>query len=341
MTGWAIPFLVSLAVCGLMVRIGPRDAPDGRRKLQARPVASGGGLGIAAGHLVALGAGLTLADGFACRDHWLCGGPPALLLVPVLAALAALALGLRDDVRAVPSGLKLVVLAALSLAAVAAFWWLFDRAFPGVRPLSVSALALVAGGGLWLFVMLNAVNFMDGSNGLATGSIAIMGLAFGALSAPVAGLVPAILGFLVFNLSGRLYAGDAGALYLGAWIGGLGLIGAFTGQFSIWIPPLVALPFLTDVLMTLAWRARRGEPVMQPHRMHAYQLLRRAGWGHLPVAALWWAMTAACGGLAVLVGGRGALAEGAAFAGALVLSMALWLWQRRVYGARLGLNRPG
>ncbi len=326
MTDWAIPFLVSLTVCGLMVWRGPRDAPDGQRKLQARPVASSGGLGIAAGML----AGLAVS---------LAPGPVAMQVLALHGvALAILLVGLVDDFRPLDARLKLALLAGLSVVACWLGWALLVPGH-GVPSGPVWAPLLIAGGALWLFVVMNAANFMDGSNGLALGSAFIMLAALGAPAGGAGPVLPAILGFLAWNLGGRLYAGDAGAYFVGFVLSALALSEVYAGRFSIWVPPLVALPFLADVLMTLAWRARRGERLMQPHRMHAYQLFRRAGWGHLRVAALWWAMAAVCGALAVSVAGRGVLVEAAAFAGALFISLALWLWQRRIYSARLGLNR--
>ena len=344
---WVVPFTVSFLVCGLMVLIGPRDAPDGGRKTQARAVPSSGGVGIAVGHLLALGFGLPLTSGLVCHTHWLCGAPSGLLISVAAGSLIVLAIGLWDDLTSMPPSLKLLLLQAVSVVMVLTVWWLWDGIFPDTRAFSPWSVPLALGGALWLFVVMNATNFMDGSNGLALGCAAIMIGVLGWLFAPSEGLLPAILAFLVFNLTGRLYAGDAGAFYVGYWVGGLALMGAFIGHFSIWIPPLIALPFLTDVFMTLIWRARRGEHLMQAHRDHAYQLFRRAGWGHLQVAVLWWAMTAFCGALAIWAVNAAPRnlpypsfwIEFATFAGALVVSIILWLVQRAIYGSRV--SAPG
>lgn len=336
-------FVLALGLCWLVIRLGVKDAPDGARKDQPRPVATLGGLAIAGAHLlVALllmelqpPPRLTWGNG-----RWAPGSIASYW--PFIPAMGVLLIGMLDDLRPVPASVRLIGLAAICLAtcAVAVRLGYFDLPdLPGWM-----LAGLVAGGALYMFVLLNATNFMDGSNGLAMGCAAIMLAVLAWLVAlPVWILVAAIAGFLVFNIAGVLYAGDGGALYAGFCIAALGLLGT-SRAYSIWIPPLIALPFLTDVFMTLIWRARRGQNLMQAHRDHAYQLFLRAGWGHLQVAALWWAMTAACGGLAIwVVLAAPAVQPGyplfriefAAFAGALAASIGLWLVQRAVLGPRV------
>lgn len=329
---------LSVLVSLLLIRWSARDAPDGGRKDHARPVATAGGLAIALGHLVPiLWQRLAQGDVQLSQGGWLGVGAPLALALPLI-ALAFLTIGFIDDIRSMPARVKLALMAALSLFACALGAGApLSLIAPSIDPLWL--ILLVPGGALWLFVIANATNFMDGSNGLAMGSAAVMLVFLGQLIGPVDTLVLAILGFLLFNLSGRLFAGDTGALYVGFWLGALGLLGVWWGQYSVWIPPLIVLPFLTDVLLTLAWRARHGRRLMDAHREHAYQLFRRAGWGHLQVAVLWWAMSAACGALAVWTAGRATQIEFAAFAGALGVSMVLWLWQRAVYWPRV--SAPG
>jgi len=338
----AIPlaFVISLAVCAVVARYGAKDVPDGGRKDHARPVSTLGGLGVAAGHLGALAwLGLLSNDSRCLADcGWLPNGEWDWPVV-IGFGVGFLVTGLIDDLRPLKARTKLLVLGWLSAGVCLAGWYGSGAVAGPLGSLSYAPW-LLAGGTLWVFVVCNATNFMDGSNGLALGCAAIMLCVLFALGAPSLTLVAAIAGFLVLNLSGRLFAGDTGALYVGFWVAALSLLGAAQGAYSIWIPPLVALPFLTDVILTVIWRARRGGNVMQAHREHAYQLLRRAGWGHLPVALLWWAMTAVCGVIAVLAAGafdwRG---EMATFLVVLAVSIALWTWQRRVYSARV--NAPG
>ena len=333
--GWQfyapVAFFISLGVCVLIARFGAKDVPDGGRKDHARPTATLGGLGIAAGFYAALAVGAYLGGGNSistgislsvpAEDHFLLFGFAAVFLL----------IGLVDDLKPMPARLKLVLLMSTSAAACWVGWHVYDLE-SGLEHSWLIALALVAGGTLWVFVLTNATNFMDGSNGLAMGSAAIMLLALGAILEPMTELVWAIAGFLVLNLTGRLFAGDTGALFVGFLLSAFSLLGAYWGLYSIWLPPLMALPFLTDIILTIVWRARRGGNVMQAHNDHAYQLLRRAGWSHIEVAGLWWVMSAICGGLAV----SGyiwldAMAQCFMFLAMLAISIVLWTVHRRAH----------
>ncbi len=326
---WVVAFFVSFLVCGLLVIGGPRDAPTSDRKDQKRPIPTSGGIGIAIGFAVAIGfqvSASTFQFNMACATN--------------LAIMSGfLLVGFVDDLLDISAILKMLFLGGLSLGACLLGWYWFFGGANGSETLLIS-LPFILGGALWIFVFVNAANFMDGSNGLSLGSMVIMLIASGALHAGHVVLISAIIAFLIWNLSGRLFAGDSGALFVGYIVSASALQGAYELNYSVWIPPLIALPFLTDVILTVIWRARRGGNVMQAHREHAYQLLRRAGWGHLPVALLWWAMTAVCGVVAVLAANafdwRG---EMATFLVVLAVSIALWVWQRRTYWLRV--SAPG
>lgn len=337
-----VPCLVSLFVCWLMIRLGPKDAPDGGRKTQGAPVPSSGGVGIVAGIAASLAA---LAALGADVVGILFASP--LIGLAGFAVFAAL-LGWLDDARGLPALAKLVALLGGAVAAALAgtsFGWPWG------------AGVIVAAG--WMFVMANAVNFMDGANGIAMGTALIILSALVLVMTPLAALLPgareygllmALLlaaaaaagGFLYWNLGGKLYAGDAGALSVGGLIGAASIVYAREG--SVFVPLTLALPLLVDVFMTLAWRARRGRPLMQAHRDHAYQLLLRAGWPHLQVARLWWGMTAVCAG-AVIAGpfaasigaydGGGLPLDVGVFCVLLVAGCALWLRQRASLGRQL------
>ncbi len=353
LAGTVLPAIISFVICGLMIRLGPKDAPDGGRKTQARAVPSAGGTGILAGLASAGAAAVLLLPDIAARLA------EAGLVGPLVFTLIAGLLGLADDLFSLPAGRKLGILAAGALLAglggpVIETVWL-----PGWGAVPLPLIVSMAGIALWLFVMANAVNFMDGANGIAMGSTIIMLLALALLVLPVALYAPrsgavvlvfllvaaaaALGGFLVWNLPGRLYAGDTGALAAGALLAGAGA--SVAQAYSIWVPATLALPFLIDVFMTLIWRARRGEALMQAHRDHAYQLFLRAGWSHLRVAALWWAMTAVCA-LAVLAGPLSGFlgvfgfgwSDGLSFGqfiAVLAAGAGLWLWQRLTLGRRL------
>ncbi len=304
----AMSFLLSLGCCELMKHTGVVDAPDGERKLQARPVPRLGGIGV----ILAIAVMFTLAaliHAFApamLGGDWLPGLMPAAGFA-LAAALCLAMIGAVDDVFGMGAVTKLALMALVCVAApfsgvaIPALTSPFgDLAIPAV---------MIIGSALWLLVFSNAANFMDGSNGLSLGCLAIMFTGLGAsllltgeptFPAGLVVIIAAINGFLVHNLRGTLYAGDAGAFGLGGLFAALALIAAL----PVWTVATLALPFLIDVLLTIILRTRRGEKLFVAHRDHAYQALIKAGWSHIEVAMAWWSLTAACA-VAAYVGAAG------------------------------------
>jgi UDP-GlcNAc:undecaprenyl-phosphate/decaprenyl-phosphate GlcNAc-1-phosphate transferase len=346
-----VPFAVSLLVCWLMIRYGPKDAPDGGRKTQAAPVPSSGGVGVVAG-LMAGVAAMAMT------------GSPAVaqLALPPVAGVAAFTLfaaivGWADDTYGLPAMTKLLALLAGAVVAVMLGPQPVSVWIGGAMP--VPALIGMAGAVALIFVMANAVNFLDGANGIAMGTSMIILTMMGLLLAPNVAYSPeehapamlmalvfaaaaAIGGFLFWNLPGKLFAGDAGALAIGGLIGGA--IAMFAINGPVLVPLTLCLPILIDVFLTLAWRARHGRPLMQAHRDHAYQLLLRDGWEHGQVARLWWGMTVVSAG--AVVAGPFAAAAGAygmhpppldviAFVAVLGIGCSLWVRQRVTLGRKL------
>jgi len=336
----ALGFAFCLIAIALVKRTGVVDAPDGDRKTQAVPVPRLGGVAIALGAIlssvigfliliISWGAGLgTGLTEFTAAIGDLLQGQEALLLV----VLGAFCLGLWDDVATANTKLKLAAL--IGLCATAAVLGLKPAAlFTPWGEITIPAV-LIIGSAAWLLVFTNSVNFIDGANGIAIGSLAVMftGLA---ICGTVIGhwgysvfwfaLLGAIAGFLLHNLRGTLYVGDAGALGLGALFAALSL----RSGLDIWTIATLALPFLVDVLMTLIWRARHGRSWLQPHTDHAYQLLIAKGWTHLDAAILYWGFSATCAGMAYIAAQGGGAAPFAVFWGLCAAGIILWIRHRR------------
>ncbi len=172
------------------------------------------------------------------------------------------------------------------------------------------------GTALFVVVLLNAVNFMDGSNGLAAGAVAVAlaGLGYAALRTghPAAAALAftcaaANLGYLAWNFpGGRLFQGDVGALFSAMVLAGVGVIVATPGDSGATVSPYLvvfaALPLLVDVLLTLAVRIRNRERLFHAHRRHLYQLwLARTGRSHAALAWRVWVLTAATTGVGLVL----------------------------------------
>jgi len=335
--------LCSFAMCFLAVVYGPLDAPDGDRKTQMRPVATSGGLGVLGAVLLVL----VLAS-LIGRDT-----PSAPITVPGLVLVAGATLvGVIDDVTQLRASLKLALLGGLSLMAAGLGSSAETIHGPFGGQLDLSPSFAVMGTALFLFVTMNAVNFMDGANGLAAGSMVPASLALGwiaraeadPLTALMLALSGALIGFLVWNLRGRLYLGDSGALGIGALLGVVAIQvqtdvrPGGTGP-GVWFCATLLLAFFVDVFLTLAWRARQRQALLNAHREHAYQRLLRAGWSHWRVSLVWWAIAVTSAIVGVGAVEFGPPASFWAFWVLVGVGAVVWTYHRRHLPVRL--NKAG
>jgi UDP-GlcNAc:undecaprenyl-phosphate GlcNAc-1-phosphate transferase len=327
----ATALLLAAALSGLIAWAGPVD-PPGPRRSHGRPTPTSGGVAV----IVATCVGLAIAGRLGVLSD------PRIGWLALLAALCGL-LGAADDMLDLPASSKLLVQIVLAL--------LFALRVARVDILPVAPgvalpLGLVIGGlgtALWTVVLTNAVNFMDGVDGLASGAVVIVlaGLAVASALAgqdaiALAALVGAAAGagFLPWNLPAhRLFQGDAGALFSGLWLAGLTVIANQPAQgwtLSPYLVPFAALPMLTDVLVTLLARARARKPLFAAHREHLYQRwLDHSGATHAQLSLRFWMITGAftAGAVANEQAPMGWRPVG--FLGALTAAVVGWVWLRR------------
>ncbi|AOX19366.1 MraY family glycosyltransferase [Kozakia baliensis] len=250
-----------------MIRVGVMDVP-GHRSSHTRPIPKGGGIGIMTAFVIGL---------------------------PVL----RLSLGLTP--LSVPLGLTLggVVLLAV-------FSWFDDiYSFPAVHKLSAQAVAALLvllgadgfhGGALgwvleglgfiWLLYVTNALNFIDGLNGLASGTMALsaamaaFALFYGHDAEhgwTLAALAVCLMTFLPFNFPrAAIFMGDVGSQGAGLMMGWAGLVCAVS-LHDFLLMPVLLFGVLYDVAFTLIRRAFAGDSLMQAHRGHLYQIAARTG----------------------------------------------------------------
>jgi UDP-GlcNAc:undecaprenyl-phosphate GlcNAc-1-phosphate transferase len=280
--------LVLLSACAalivaFMVQVGAIDHPVARSS-HTTPTPKGGGVGIVSAFAI----GIAWVHPSGTADTMLAG------LAIGLAAASYL-----DDVRQWPFWLKLAAQIAASVGLVAAGLAPRALAFPGIGDVPLGLLAPAVSLG-WLLFTTNAVNFMDGLNGLAAGSAAtgclVLVLHAGIRAAwPEAVILAAVAGFLPFNYpTARIFMGDVGSQFLGFVLAALALRHAGDSHLSA-ILPLSLSPMLLDVAVTLLRRWRGGERLTQAHRGHLYQVAQRSGVPAWLVSALYWGMAAWAG----------------------------------------------
>jgi UDP-GlcNAc:undecaprenyl-phosphate GlcNAc-1-phosphate transferase len=277
--------MLSALVVRAMIALRVMDTPEAR-KSHDRPTPKGGGAGIVTAFLV----GILLLYGFAefarLANEFFLGVIAASVVIAVVAFL--------DDLRDFPFVVKLGVQALAALVAVGTGIYIHDYRIPYAGPVYVGWIGppvTVA----WLLFTTNAVNFIDGLNGLASG-VTLIACAFLAyFSASYGGwfcyaasgmLAAGLLGFLPFNFPrARIFMGDVGSQFCGFMIAVLGVVASrFDGAaLSFLLVPMLLSGVLFDVGFTLARRFLAGERVTQPHRGHLYQVAQRSG---VPAAAV-------------------------------------------------------
>mgnify|MGYP003362551570 CR=1 FL=1 len=319
--GATVAALLSRRVIGLRIL----DYPTGR-SAHARPVPKGGGLAI----LAVFVTGVPLAQ-------MLWHHAPTLADKTLLAATAWLGLfSWRDDMHPMPALWKL---GAQVLAALLVAWGSL-----GVLPHDGAAWTALAGRSLWLVVLCNAINFMDGLDGLAAGCtlLACMATALLCLHAGAGVdtwgtalvMAVAIAGFLPFNFPrARLFMGDVGSQCCGLVLGALGLHMADLPPLAHGrvLMPLMLSGLLADVGVTLLRRAMLRRPLLQAHREHFYQMAHRGGMEPTAITMLAWAATL-CGAVAAGALAGGVIGLPAATGGPLALQLvwaAVVIWRVR------------
>lgn len=304
----------------LAVRVGA-VAPPGERKVHAVPTPSLGGLAMLGG----VGAGLVTAAFMDSFDAVFRSFSADIAGV-VVAGLIIFAVGVADDIREVSAPAKVagIVLAgsALALAGVSVLW--FRVPFTGFVQLSSDLSVVVTV--LWLLLMSNAVNLIDGLDGLAAGIVAIASGTFfvyafqlgqdgvlfdgnpGALLAIITSAV--CIGFLPLNMHpAKTFMGDGGALLLGLMLAASTIsVGgrvdqAVSGQVFFFFAPLV-IPLLllgvplVDLLLAVLRRAsRKGVAISDADKEHLHHRLMRLGHGHRRTVLILWLWTGLLCGL--------------------------------------------
>jgi UDP-GlcNAc:undecaprenyl-phosphate GlcNAc-1-phosphate transferase len=277
-----------------------------------------GGLGIVAGVFSACVAFLLL-EGTGWTDA---GRGVTGLLSLCVSGLAITAVGVYDDFRGANARTKLTVQIAVALLLYAAGFRL-DRIDLFGNPLELGPLSLPLTG-FWIVGMSNAVNLIDGLDGLAGGialaaSAAVFSIATSngdSLAMLVAlALVGSLLGFLVYNVNpASVFMGDTGSLFLGVTLAAL----------SIRHPHGASVPFgailivfgipIVDTAGAIARRALRGTPTFSADREHLHHRLIGAGYSHRHAVLVLWIAGALLAISGVLAAG-GVVSGPAAFAG--------------------------
>jgi UDP-GlcNAc:undecaprenyl-phosphate GlcNAc-1-phosphate transferase len=241
----------------------------------------------------------------------------------LLGAFVMLVVGTRDDVKEVsaPARVLATVGAAMVLVWFGVTMFYFRVPFFGVIQLSNDWIPIVTV--IWLLGMVQAINLIDGLDGLAAGIVAIGSTAFfiysrhlsglGLLSEPNIGPLIAVItvgvciGFLPYNFNGAsIFMGDGGAYLLGLLVAvSTSVVGgradpttqAFSGQTYFFLAPLL-IPLIIlgvpvfDVLFAIVRRVSKRQGFATADKGHLHHRLINLGHGPRRAVAILWLWTA-------------------------------------------------
>ena len=277
--------LLSAAIVRGMIAVRVLDRPNAR-SAHSVPTPKGGGVGIVVAFLVGVVVLYRYAEFARLAEAYFLGVIGAATAMAVVAML--------DDLYDWPFVVKLGAQVLAALVAVGTGLYLHDYRLPYVGGLYVGWLGIPLTLA-WILFATNAMNFIDGLNGLAAG-VSFTACAFLAVIAATHDgwfayfaallLAAGLAGFLPFNFPrARIFMGDVGSQFCGFILAMLAVVASrFEGaELSFLIVPMLLSGVLYDVAFTLARRTLAGERITEAHRGHLYQVAARAG---VPVVAV-------------------------------------------------------
>jgi UDP-GlcNAc:undecaprenyl-phosphate GlcNAc-1-phosphate transferase len=315
----------------LAVRLGAIDLPN-ERKIHHGAMPRLGGLAVVGGFCFPWVA-FYVVDNRVTRTFQ---DYETLFAVLIVGATAMLALGMYDDLRGAKASTKFLVQLLIALFLYGGGYRITTLTNPFGQSLQLGWLALPISV-LWIVGITNALNLLDGIDGLAAGVTACISLSL-ALINILSGnvfvalltlcLAGACLGFLPFNFSpARIFLGDSGSLFIGVVLACIGMVSLFKAATAtlIIVPMFVfGLP-LFDTMTVIVGRARRGQPIFQADKSHVHHRLLALGLNHRQAAYLLYTVKGLLGAVAVLFSLQQSVPM--LLAGcALVLAVALVIW---------------
>jgi UDP-GlcNAc:undecaprenyl-phosphate GlcNAc-1-phosphate transferase len=329
-----VTFGLTPLVRRLAVRFGAIDQPSDR-KLHVVPTPTMGGLAMWVGFLVAMAVSRFLPFFDSMNDT------AAEPLAAVVTCTLMTGLGVIDDRRGTSALAKLTAQIFIAGILVLLGVQLLYFVLPGEGLAVLGTDEAVPLTILWVVAAANAINLVDGLDGLAAGMVAISAATFfiylvrggdTSESASVAALLSAITvgicaGFLPWNFHpAKIFMGDTGSMLLGmlvaiATISGVGRnpVPPPRGEVAVIALPLLVpllvlgIPFL-DVLLAIVRRTRKGLGIAHADKEHIFHHLMDIGHGHRGAVLLMYLWSALVCGSALAIG----VIDGRLVAGAIV-----------------------
>ena len=301
-----ISFIATPVVKSIAQMVGAVDVPKDNRRMHNHPIPRMGGLAIFLGFLLST---LIFVPMSSSMRGMLLGG----VIIVIL--------GIFDDIYALPALPKLLVQIAAALVAVLhgnviqvlsnpnifsenPYWTLGSLAVP----LSV----------IWIVAITNAVNLIDGLDGLAVGVATISSLTMlviamlvseNVVALMMAALAGGCIGFMPYNLNpAKIFMGDTGSTFLGFVLATVSIQGLFKFYtiISFAVPFLMLGLPLFDTCFAILRRLAKGQSPMAPDRSHVHHRLIDMGFNQKQAVAILYVISAILGLSAVVLTTSGA-----------------------------------
>ncbi|WP_458415387.1 glycosyltransferase family 4 protein [Schinkia sp. CFF1] len=296
-----ICFLASVALTPLVkklaIAIGAIDKPN-QRKVHQRIMPRLGGLAIYISMLI----GFAIAKPV---DDYIATWPI------ILGATIIVITGIFDDRFEISPKLKLLgqILAAAVVIYAGVQVPMINLPFGVSIDLGYFSIPFTL---LWIVGVTNAINLIDGLDGLAAGvssivliTISAMAMFMGDAFVVVLGtiLLASTLGFLLYNFHpAKIFMGDTGALLLGFMISVISILGFKSITLYSLILPIIILGVpISDTLFAIVRRIVNKKPLTAPDKSHLHHCLLRLGFSHRQTVLIIYAMSAFFGIAAVLL----------------------------------------
>lgn len=292
----------------LSVKVGAVDVPKDGRRMHDHPIPRMGGLAIFFGFIVAM---LLFVPLDAAKKGMLLG------------AVIIVVLGILDDKYALPAKPKFLVQIAAALIAVLAGNRIEVLSNPNIfsaNPVWKLGVLSVPITVIWIVAITNAVNLIDGLDGLACGvstisaaTMLVIALWVSKQDAAVseqdvalmmAALAGACIGFLPYNFNpAKIFMGDTGATFLGFIMATVSVNGMFK-QYTIisFVVPFLMLGLpIFDVCFAVVRRVSHGQSPMTPDRGHVHHRLIDMGFSQKQAVGVLYVISAILGLSAVVL----------------------------------------
>ena len=313
-----VSFLATPLVRRLSFKIGAVDVPRDSRRMHDHPIPRLGGLAIFLGFLVSVLA-------YAEIDIEMQG--------ILIGAVIIVVLGIADDIHSLPAKFKFVV--QIIAALCAALHGVAIEVINNPNIFSDNEYWVLGGWGIpisviWIVAITNAVNFIDGLDGLADGistigalTMLILALILGEheISLVCGALVGACVGFLPYNLNpARIFMGDTGSTFLGFILACVSIQGLFKyyAVISFLVPFIILGLPIFDTASAIIRRLLKGQSPMVADRSHIHHKLIDMGLNQKQAVSTLYIVSGVLGLSAVLLATSGG-AKTALFILALVI----------------------